>query len=236
MNIDTTYDITKTIKLIDMNGSLVNFISEFAVSSPDPFYIAVVNQKMLDTLGGNDIPFRQPEKEASGTVKYENNEHLQHYIVLKADGNTKVHIRVRTVELPIQSNNPVAQNKNDIPNVSNIAHLIHTDPHSQTQQQTPKKRFNIFILLGLIALAVGAILIFWRKPKKTSQIQASLTSVPTPLVLPPQAQQASIVPQTPLDLLPVSKVSHIIPPLQIPSTPIAPQIPSLLDRVRDLNV
>ena len=50
LELKTTVEVEKSMKLIDINGKKINFRSECIVTptSDEPFYIAIVNQNDLD--------------------------------------------------------------------------------------------------------------------------------------------------------------------------------------------
>lgn len=101
-NTTTIYDISSTPKLIDINKNMTKFECQFRVMSESPFYLTIVNQKSIDD--GDDFVYRNPEKTTTGTVKYEKNVLLPHYMVLKSDAPTKVtvQLKIHPIEDPLK--------------------------------------------------------------------------------------------------------------------------------------
>lgn len=137
MNVNNTYDIIKTPKLIDLNGNLTKFECQFQATSDSPFYIAVMNQKMLDN---GEIQFRPPEKQSGGTVKYDRDEHLPHYIALKADTNCKVNVQIKTtpLESPIKLQDYAEAPPPQMPQVTPVEIPQYQQQYPQYPPQPPQ--------------------------------------------------------------------------------------------------
>lgn len=240
MNINNTYDIIKTPKLIDLNGDLTKFESEFKVSSNVPFYIAVVNQKMLDN---NEIQFRPPENKSSGTVKYERDEHIPHYLVLKSDLNCKVNVNIKTkpLESPIKLGDYAPKkpptNQNSHPQITPIYsepepnYEQYNDPYqdeheqyiqnmqnmqnSQLQQSTKRLNFGTIVIICIIAALFGGVFLFSKKKKPVP------VSIPFPLTQ---------------NITPPSIINSPSPPPLAP--PSFPQLESanLLDKIKSFPI
>lgn len=114
MELKTTIEVEKSMKLVDINGKKINFCSECIVTptSNEPFYIAIVNQNDLDN---GDINFEVCKGVFSRRVTYESvdDEHINHYIVFKKLPSTdenkliKPNIIVRLTELDNPRKKPV---------------------------------------------------------------------------------------------------------------------------------
>ena len=114
LELKTTIEVEKSMKLIDINGKKINFRSECIVTptSDEPFYIAIVNQTDLDN---GDINFEVCKGVFSRRVTYESedDEHINHYIVFKKLPSTdekksvKPNIIVRLTELDKPLKKPV---------------------------------------------------------------------------------------------------------------------------------
>lgn len=99
-------DVSSMMQLIDINGSMKNFQSEFTVKVNDPaktVFVAIVNQEQLDN---GDIHFEPTEGGLySKRVTYQG-EHLNHFIALKKNGGDEedikcgVMIRLKELEPP----------------------------------------------------------------------------------------------------------------------------------------
>ena len=114
LELKTTVEVEKSMKLIDINGKKINFRSECIVTptSDEPFYIAIVNQNDLDN---GDVNFEVCKGVFSRRVTYESedDEHINHYIVFKKLPTTdekklvKPNVIVRLTELDKPKKTPV---------------------------------------------------------------------------------------------------------------------------------
>ena len=114
LELKTTVEVEKSMKLVDINGKKINFRSECIVTptSDEPFYIAIVNQNDLDN---GDINFEVCKGVFSRRVTYESeeDEHINHYIVFKKLPSTdekklvKPNVMVRLTELDKPKKTPV---------------------------------------------------------------------------------------------------------------------------------
>lgn len=89
---DTVYEVNKQIEvtpmmqLIDLNGTRVNFQSDFTVSVSDPtkqILVAIVNQNQLDEGGKLTFEPTDHTGKYSRRVTYLEKTHLNHYIAVK---------------------------------------------------------------------------------------------------------------------------------------------------------
>jgi hypothetical protein len=103
-------EITPMMQLVDLNGTKVNFQSEFTVSSDsNKIGIAIVSQEQLDN---GDIRFEPMEEGGtySRRITYQKNSHQNHFIALKKldKDETPVVARVivRLKELPLVKEEP----------------------------------------------------------------------------------------------------------------------------------
>jgi hypothetical protein len=114
LELKTTVEVEKSMKLIDINGKKINFRSECIVTptSDEPFYIAIVNQNDLDN---GDINFEVCKGVFSRRVTYESedDEHINHYIAFKKLPTTdekklvKPNVIVRLTELDKPKKTPI---------------------------------------------------------------------------------------------------------------------------------
>ena len=114
LELKTTVEVEKSMKLIDINGKKINFRSECIVTptSDEPFYIAIVNQNDLDN---GDVNFEVCNGVFSRRVTYESedDEHINHYIAFKKMPSTdekkliKPNVIVRLTELDKPKKTPV---------------------------------------------------------------------------------------------------------------------------------
>jgi hypothetical protein len=105
------YTVSNTMKLIDLNGTSINFDIEFSAKSlnNEPFKAVVVNQTTLDNT--QDLEYQDvADGEISGKISYKDNIPSPFYLVLKSDKNCEVDVEIRKKELPV--NVPVRSVKN----------------------------------------------------------------------------------------------------------------------------
>jgi hypothetical protein len=112
-------EITPMMQLVDLNGTKVNFQSEFTVSSDsNKIGIAIVSQEQLDN---GEIRFEPMEEGGtySRRITYQKNAHQNHFIALKKldKDETPVPARVivRLKELPLVKEEPERTVQNNIP-------------------------------------------------------------------------------------------------------------------------
>jgi len=105
LELKTTIEVEKSMKLLDINGKKINFQSDCIIKSDPktPFQIAIVNQTDLDE---GTVNFETCTGNFSRRVKYESseNEHINHYIAFKKFPNTgensiKAEVIVQLTEL-----------------------------------------------------------------------------------------------------------------------------------------
>ncbi len=126
---NTVYEVSKELsvsnimQLIDLNGTKVNFQSEFIFQTVDPskkISICVVNQ---DDLDNGNINFEETERgKYSRRITYQNDRHINHYIAVKKhpddndDKNVDCLLVIHMKELPKPLPSPKDINMN--PNIS----------------------------------------------------------------------------------------------------------------------
>jgi hypothetical protein len=98
----TTYSITKTNKLIDLNGDKTNFVCSFECRSEngEDFYTSVVDQTTLDNEEDGIHYSKSINGVASNTFTSNNNIYQNHFLVLKADEPCEVLVNINVKELP----------------------------------------------------------------------------------------------------------------------------------------
>jgi hypothetical protein len=114
LELKTTIEVEKSMKLVDINGKKIHFRSECIVTptSDEPFYIAIVNQNDLDN---GDVNFEVCKGVFSRRVTYESedDEHINHYIAFKKLPSTdekklvKPNVIVRLTELDKPKKTPI---------------------------------------------------------------------------------------------------------------------------------
>jgi hypothetical protein len=90
-------DLTSIMQLVDLNGTMVNFQSDFTITSPGEISVAIVNQHQLDN---GEIQFEKVSGSYSRRITYQENVHQNHFLALKSNPPTTCHITIRLKELP----------------------------------------------------------------------------------------------------------------------------------------
>jgi hypothetical protein len=116
-------EVTNFMQLIDLNGSKVNFQSEFIISLKNPsekILVAIVNQEQLDN---GDINFEPSENgKYARRITFQENEHQNHFIALKTINNSETPVKclvvVKLKELPMIEREPEEVEQNLNPDIS----------------------------------------------------------------------------------------------------------------------
>lgn len=80
-------ELNNTMTLLDLNGTVKSFKSEFVISSKDPkrkYLIAIITQDQLDK-GDIDYVLSETDGKFARKVSYHLPEHLNHFIAIKKD-------------------------------------------------------------------------------------------------------------------------------------------------------
>jgi len=93
-------DLTSIMQLVDLNGTMVNFQTDFTITSPGEISVAIVNQHQLDN---GEIHFEKVSGSYSRRITYQENVHQNHFLGLKSNPPTTCHITIRLKELPLNS-------------------------------------------------------------------------------------------------------------------------------------
>lgn len=176
LELKTTIQIDKTIKLIDINGKKINFMSDCIVMPKQPktaptFLISIVQQ---DELDAGSIPFEKFDGTFSRRVMYESpeGEHKNHYIVVKKVPEDKSNepiecdVVIRLTELPAPEPEPTQdqptepsaeQEENDLKN--QLFQLSQTKEYEESSNHINEKadtdRSSMYR-----TIAIGCLIIF----------------------------------------------------------------------------
>lgn len=150
-----TYNITPQQKLIDLNGDMTNFKLTFTATSSEPFYVLVVDQKMLDDnvpLNYKKVELSADGKSASigGDIVVDKNIYQNFYLLLKSDNPCDVTVNITKEQIPP-----------NIPPPQNTSPPLLTKPPSNGGN-------NWKTILILIALGLAGFLL-WQYFSKRSQ-------------------------------------------------------------------
>jgi hypothetical protein len=81
--INKEIEVTPMMQLIDLNGTIVNFQTEFTISTEnDNILVAIVNQPQLDH---GDFDFEPIKNTFARRITYQDNIHQNHYLAIKCE-------------------------------------------------------------------------------------------------------------------------------------------------------
>lgn len=165
-----TYRLSKVNQLIDLNGELINFETTFRAKSKngEPFELLVIDQATLDNT--QNVEFKKIPGEISGTVRQDKNVYQNYSLILRADPPCDCDVEVNTREIP--------------------AAVPQAAPAQIPQSPSPKQSSNMwmYVLGGVVALALAWYFLFSGKSKKIAQETASIPSLP-PVPIPDQTTE-----------------------------------------------
>jgi hypothetical protein len=202
-----TYSITKTNKLIDLNGDKTNFVCSFECRSENEqdFYVAVADQTTLD----NEEDAIQYKKSINGVVSStftsDNNIYQNHFLVLKSDEPCDVFVTINLKELPKK-----LPTEEQIKKLEMIKQQI--DEEYTPDSQPVEKKYNwtrIFFVCLVIIGILSVVYYFYSKRKQTVETNLE-TKIDNILKLQPSE----------MDLNPVS-LDYISSPVEA-SSPVKP--------------
>lgn len=143
----TVYEVSSIKKLIDLNGSSINFNIDVKIASEGgaQFEAVVINQKELDS--GDPIRY-QPSQNGTFGAKITNrsNSFNNYYLVLKATTPCKCSVEVTKEELPMLA----------LP-------MSTAEPVSAVIQANPQRMYLIGI--GLLLILVGGYFYYTSTPE-----------------------------------------------------------------------
>jgi hypothetical protein len=99
---ESKISLGEKMEIIQLNGSLTNFHSEFKIVSEDnaPFSAVVINHKSLDEMGEENVEFKSaPKGIFSGEITEASDEYDNWYIAVKAPKQTNALLTIDTVEI-----------------------------------------------------------------------------------------------------------------------------------------
>lgn len=138
LELKTSIEVEKSMKLIDINGKKINFQSDCIVKGnpKNPFKIAIVNQNELDN---GDINFEVCSGNFSRRVTYESadNEHLNHYIAFKKMPNDENPVKAEVIVQLTELQMDLAPKLTLLNDESNSSASQPTPLYSPVSQPTP---------------------------------------------------------------------------------------------------
>jgi hypothetical protein len=99
---ESKISLGEKMEIIQLNGSLTNFHSEFKIVSEDnaPFSAVVINHKSLDEMGEENVEFKSaPKGIFAGEITEASDEYDNWYIAVKAPKPTNALLTIDTVEI-----------------------------------------------------------------------------------------------------------------------------------------
>ena len=203
--------LTKTNKLVDLNGDFTNFETTFSCRSTDgkDFEFLVLDQTKLDS---ETLDFKKTNGGAvAATVKSETNIYQNHFLVLKCTNPTEVNIEYNVRELPkvVESRQDQRQDQRQ-DSIQDSIQDQRQDQSMEAYSQPSQHSSSIkwYIVIGLIVI-VAAFLFFKRKngsgssDAKVDIVETLSSSIPTSI--------------------PTSITTSIPTPMSIPTPEIKPQ-------------
>ena len=172
LELKTTIQVDKTMKLLDINGKKINFTSDCIVvpkkQKNASFHICVVQQ---DDLDSGSIPFEVFQENFSRRVTYESpeEEHKNHYIAVKklsTDTSTEpieCDVIIRLTELPpppppqpvMPEEDPRSILEENDELKKQLYQLSQTKEYEQSSNQINDQKQNIYR-----NIAIGCLIIF----------------------------------------------------------------------------
>jgi len=174
-------DVSSLMQLVDLNGTRINFQSDFIVSTNDPskkVLVCIVNQEQLDQ---GDLQFEPTEDNGkySRRITYQENEHMNHFIGIKklpsdkTEENIPCTVIVRLTELKVE---PIPMPEIDIKMKQELQEKLLSLSKSQEYHETPdvqqpqivqqtqnvqseQKTSNMYYTIGVTCLILFAVMI-----------------------------------------------------------------------------
>lgn len=148
-----TYNLGKISQLIDLNGNMTNFVSDFEIKSlqKKPIQLAVVTQTQLDS--GN-LDFRDLENGfLAGSVSSDDDVYQNYYLVLNAKEETEAEVTVNTREIPKKQEENVTP-QHSVPSFEQATEFNKEHPE-------PEKTNWVKIILIIVVLLIGLSLLYY---------------------------------------------------------------------------
>lgn len=165
-----TYRLSKVNQLIDLNGELINFETTFRAKSKngEPFELLVIDQATLDNT--QNVEFKKIPGEISGTVRQDKNVYQNYSLILRADPPCDCDVEVNTREIP------------------GVAVQPQQAAQAPAPQSKSSKNMWMYVLGGVVALALAWYFLFSGKSKKAVPDLAP-SPLPPPVVQGPPPQE-----------------------------------------------
>ena len=261
MQFTKEYVIEDIRQLIDINGDLGIFETNFTIKTENPedvVDVAIVNQQILDE--GSEIDYKNIKGEFSNVFKVEGGTAQGYYLVLKASKPTKLVITVNTIPMNIppppeslpSMNNPQHHDIERERMLRNDDRMLRNDDRMVKDKESPgmmKKIFDkvkknqIYIIGGLIIL--GIVLYYLYTNGYLDEVidkynipflqKKSITIVPEPVYRAEYVPEV-IPPVVPAVIPPVVPV--VIPPVvpELPTPTLTKDSENFLSGLRDLEL
>ena len=170
------YKVTSQKRLVDLNGTSVNFNLNFIAQSTngEPFEVLVVDQATLDSE--NDLKYKKAlEGKINGNVVADKNIYQNYFLILRADQDCEVTLQIDKKELPLmeQHNNPppVENPTQQYVQQPPLEHLHHQQmPPMTAEKSKPKSNFKFYLIILAVGLGLGILYYFYNKSNNTESV------------------------------------------------------------------
>ena len=172
------YKVTSQKRLVDLNGTSVNFNLNFNAQSVngEPFEVLVVDQATLDSE--NELSYKKAlDGKINGNVIADKNIYQNYFLILRSDQECEVILQIDKKELPLlqdnNSNNPPIENNtqdynNSPPIENNTQDYNNSPPLGQIPQFTgekpkPKSNLKFYLIILVVGVGLGLLYYFYNK-------------------------------------------------------------------------
>lgn len=235
MSTKKTYKISKTKRLIDLNGSTVNFELEFSVRSVNnvPFQATVVDQSILDS--GKQLDYQVVKNGTlTGTLTHDDNKYQNFFLVLKADNECNCEVELTKREIAPKQEQPVLN--------TDVVHETKAVPVDMIKN--PSEYDWSKVLLTVVVIAGLCLAGYWLWTKYTEEqvhVLSSMEEVPRIEVETPRIE-VPIVEEVPMIEMPVVEVPEIelpeveLPKMEMSELPKVEIVNPLIDKLKRLKL
>jgi hypothetical protein len=224
----TTYSLTRTRQLIDLNGDVKNFSLSFSVVSKDggDFDALVVDQTTLDNTAKLDYK-KTVNGTIGGEIRSDKDVYQNYYLILKSDEKRDVDVNIEITEIePLPRDEPAQQQP---PSVVQDDIALENVPVPKTSSINWK-----LILIVIIVIGGGFLLYKFYMSKNSSPNDkkissfkpvAPINSLSSPAPPAPSPTPVSAhVPSTPPVSVPVPSPAPVSTPVALDTVSTSPPI------------
>ena len=164
-------EVNKTMNLLDLNGSKINFQSEFIITAKDSsknYSATVVNQEELDQ--GTFNFENSVEGKFTRKVIFQDNKHQNHFVAIKKLSNDRstdpiiCDVVITLQELPSIEQSSLPQDELSTPEIREDLQK----EFAKIRNEETNEGGNIFFTFGMICLILFVILVAYKVLKKNT--------------------------------------------------------------------